>query len=137
MRGQYADQVRDYVRREYVEPARRRGDSTVQIVAGKVLEGLHSKGFGTDRAPLVCSALKTRKFLEENKLVLEEAKGPAKMQSTTVTYTYRLTVGDESPAASSFLQLRGAGKNVFAKLGGGEAFLRKERAQFYGPGPKE
>ena len=134
MRGQYADQVRDYVRREYVEPARRRGDSTVQIVAGKILKGLR---FNTGRAPLVCSALKTRKFLAENKLVLERAEGPRKMQATTVTYTYRLTDGGQSSSASPFLQLRGAAKHVFGKLGGGEAFLRKERAQFYGPGPKE
>src|SRR5664279_2163340 len=32
----YADQVREHVRHQYIEPARRRGDSTVRIVAGEV-----------------------------------------------------------------------------------------------------
>jgi hypothetical protein len=58
--------------------------------------------------------------------------------STTVIFTYRLT--DEAGQTSSesaeslFLQLRGIGKDVFQSLGGGEAFIRKEREQFYGPG---
>jgi hypothetical protein len=37
-------------------------------------------------------------------------------------------------AESLFLQLRGIAKEVFQSLGGGEAFIRKEREQFYGPG---
>jgi len=32
----YADQVREQARQEYIEPARRRGDSIVRIVAGDV-----------------------------------------------------------------------------------------------------
>ena len=37
-------------------------------------------------------------------------------------------------AGSLFLQLRGIAKDVFQSLGGGEAFIRKEREDFYGPG---
>ena len=106
----------------------------MQITAGEILKGLH---FHSDRAPLVCSALKAQKFLGENNLVLEQAEGPARMQSVRVTYTYRLNAKDESPDLAAFLRLRGAGKQVFGKLGGGETFLRKERARFYGTGAKE
>jgi hypothetical protein len=58
--------------------------------------------------------------------------------STTVTFTYRLLdkAGKTSRQAAEwpFLRLRGIGKDVFQSLGGGEAFIRKEREQFYGPG---
>jgi hypothetical protein len=35
------------------------------------------------------------------------------------------------------LSLRGIGKEVFAALGGGEAFLRSEREHFYDPGKEK
>jgi hypothetical protein len=63
---------------------------------------------------------------------------PPSGMSTTVIFTYRLK--DETGQTSSpptewpFLRLRGIGKDVFQSLGGGEAFIRKEREQFYGPG---
>jgi hypothetical protein len=42
----YADQVREHVRHQYIEPARRRGDSTVRIVAGDVQKAVRlSTGF--------------------------------------------------------------------------------------------
>jgi hypothetical protein len=34
-------------------------------------------------------------------------------------------------------KLRGALKDVFAELGGGEAYLRAERGNFYGPEGKK
>ncbi len=58
--------------------------------------------------------------------------------STTVTFTYRLTdEAGQSPSKPTewpFLRLRGIAKEVFQSLGGGEAFIRKEREEFYGPG---
>ena len=48
----YADQVREHTRHEYIEPARRRGDSTAKIVAGDVQMGepplLRLWGIGKD-----------------------------------------------------------------------------------------
>ena len=100
------------------------------------MEVLKDLNLGGDRAPAVCSALKTRKFLEDNHLLLENRQGPAKMQSTTVRFKYRLL--DEEPTASqnqedALLGLWGTGKDVYAGLGGGEAFIRKERERFYKP----
>ena len=88
--------------------------------------------------PLICQALKSQKFLDDNHLVLEKWEGPNSGIGRTVTYTYRLL--DEAdripglPQDDPFLRLRGIGKEVFQSLGGGEAFIRKEREEFYGPG---
>jgi hypothetical protein len=60
--------------------------------------------------------------------------------STTVTYTYEFVDGEKSavpegPSGSTpqsrqaaWEKLRGALKDVFAEYGGGEAYLRAERA---------
>jgi hypothetical protein len=130
----HAERVREHVRREYVEPARRRHETAIRIVAGEV-----QKAVGlSNRVPLVCQALKSHKFLDENHLVLEKWEGPPSGMSTTVVFTYRLLddagQAPSESAASMFLQLRGIGKEVFQSLGGGEAFIRKEREEFYGPG---
>jgi hypothetical protein len=130
----HADRVREHARREYIEPARRRQESTIRIVAGEVQKAV----LLSNRVSLVCQALKSHKFLDENHLVLEKWDGPPSGMSTTVVFTYRLMdeAGQTSngSAESLFLQLRGIGKDVFQSLGGGEAFIRKEREQFYGPG---
>jgi hypothetical protein len=134
MEQTHADRVREHARREYVEPARRRQESTIRIVAGEVQKAVRL----SNRVSLVCQALKSHKFLDENHLVLEKWDGPPSGMSTTVIFTYRLTdeAGQASceSAESLFLQLRGIGKDVFQSLGGGEAFIRKEREDFYGPG---
>jgi 5-methylcytosine-specific restriction enzyme B len=124
------DRVREYAQREYIEPARRHGDVTVRIVAGEVHKalGLHN------RVPQVCDALSSRKFLEENHLVLVKPEGPPSGMSTTMTFTYRLLESDEtqSQKADPLARFWGIGKEVFAALGGGEAFIRSERENFYG-----
>jgi len=129
-----ADRIRDHARVAYIEPARRRGESTVRIRAGDLRKEM---GFANDRVPAICGALKARKFRDENRLVLEKLEGPPKKQGTTVTFTYRLLdeqpESDQAKAEAAFLALRGIAKEVFRSLGGGEAFIRKERESFYGP----
>ncbi|HXB68317.1 MAG TPA: hypothetical protein VNY05_08740 [Candidatus Acidoferrales bacterium] len=125
-----AEQVREYARVNYIEPARQRHESTVRIIAGDVHKALHLEG----RVPSVCQALSGPKFLEENHLTLEKREGPPSGQSTTVVFTYRLA--DEHRATdelqeSPLLRLWGIGKEVFESLGGGEAFIRRERERFY------
>lgn len=84
------------------------------------------------RAPAVCSALKSREFLRHNNLQLVEKTGPKSGQSTTVTYTYEFIDTKPLPARKlvPWQQLRGALKDIFAGLGGGEAYLRVERENF-------
>ena len=125
-----AERIREYARLEYIEPARRRRDASVRIVAGDVHKALGLQ----NRVPAVCQALKSQKFLDENHLVLEKWEGPQSGISNTVVFTFRLT--DEGPAESGprespLLRLQGIGKEVFESLGGGEAFIRRERERFY------
>lgn len=127
------DQVRDYARRQYIDAARRRGESVVQIVVGDVHKALRL----SNRVPVVCNALSSRSFLESNKIAIERREGPPSGLSTTVRFTYRLLgkngSADSSSPRSPFLGLRGIAKQVFQSLGGGEAFIRAERDQFDKP----
>ncbi|HXX24334.1 MAG TPA: hypothetical protein VEO19_14400 [Terriglobia bacterium] len=126
-----ADQIRMHARERYVLPAHERKQKRFSINAGDVVRELRLAG----RAPAVCSALKTRRFLERNDLRLVGASGPKSGQSTTVTYTYEFVKGDRSSPEhdGSWKKLRGTLKDVFAELGGGEAYLRAERSMFYSP----
>jgi hypothetical protein len=87
------------------------------------------------KTPNVCQALKGRRFLEANKLRLVDVRGPKSGLSTTVVYTYEFV--DSMPSTTQqeqpWTRLRGALKDVFANLGGGEAYLRAERQSFYSP----
>jgi hypothetical protein len=126
-----AESIRIYGKREYVLPARKRGDRRFSIRAGDVVRALGLHG----RTPAVCSALKTRRFLSDNRLRLIARSGPESGQSTTVVFTYEFI--EDAPGLDtkndSWIRLRGALKDIFADLGGGEAYLRAERSNFYGP----
>jgi hypothetical protein len=129
----HADRIRELARLEYIEPAEARQESTIRIVAGDV-----QKAAGlSNRAALVCQTLRSRKFLNENHLVLEKWDGPPSGISKTVVFTYRLLPrAGKAPSPQpewSFLNPRGSAKEVFSGLGGGEAFIQKEREQFHGP----
>ena len=118
--------VRRYVHDQYVRPAKRTGRNRFRVVVGEVHKALGLK----NRVPLVCNALSSRKFLQENSLRIVERTGPPSGQSTTVTLTYEvLGVRDNTPLAA-LRSLRGIGAKVFKELGGGENFLREERSKF-------
>ena len=126
-----SDRIRMHGREKYVVPARQKKEKRFSIGVGDVVRALEMSG----RAPAVCSALKTREFLQNNDLRLVEKSGPPSGQSTTVTYTYEFVDPHHSsaPKDDSWMRLRGALRDVFAELGGGEAYLRAERRDFYGP----
>ena len=122
------NQVRDYVLRKYIEPSRRRRDVTVRVVAGDV----HGALGLNNRFPTVCNALSARKFLEENRLVLEKREGPPKGLGARVTFTFRLLDEPAAPSGQpSLMSLRGIAKEIFESVGGGEAYIRREREHFY------
>lgn len=124
-----SDLVRKYAFDVYLSSARRSGDKTFSINVGAIHKALALH----NRVPLVCAALASKKFLTENHLRLISKTGPPSGQSTTVIFTYEIVKDTEKPAAQGldvFLALRGIGKGIFASLGGGEAFLRRERAEF-------
>ncbi len=122
--------ARIYVRDRYLRPALHRGEGTVSVNVGAVHKALGL----TNRVPLVCAALKSKRFLEENGLSIVSQTGPPSGQSTTVTFTYELAAAKikRGPSSSPFPGIRGVARDVFKKLGGGESFLRNERAKFHG-----
>lgn len=127
-----SDLVRRHATEEYLAAAQRRGDKTFSINVGTVHRQLRLN----NRVPLVCAALGSKKFLAENHLRLISKTGPPSGQSTTVTFTYEFLDqgGEQSTVPDPWLAIRGIAKDIFASLGGGEAFIRGERGNFYGPG---
>jgi len=130
-------QVREHAVAAYLSAARRRGQRTFTINVGEVHKALGL----SNRVPLVCAALGSKKFLAENHLRLVSKTGPPSGQSTTVTYTYEFVTKENQEnkeegvsRQDAWNRLRGALKDVFTELGGGENYLRNERANFYGPG---
>jgi hypothetical protein len=126
-----AEAIRMYALKEYIEPARRKGQQRVRIIAGDVHRGMRLK----NRVPNVCSVLSSRTFLEKNGLVIEEVAGPPSGMGTRVAYTYLLAeekgLADRTNAGLDFGKLRGLLKDALNSLGGGEASLRREREHFY------
>ncbi len=124
-----ADRIRIYGQEKYVLPARQRKHRRFSIKVGDVVRDLKMNG----RTPAVCSALKTREFLQSNDLQLVDTSGPKSGQSTTVIYTYEFVGTKQSSPQpeDSWTRLRGALKSVYAELGGGEAYLRAERSNFH------
>ena len=129
-----SDAVRRHAYEKYISAARRRKQKTVAINVGEVHRALALN----NRVPLVCAALGSKKFLTEHGLRIVSKTGPPSGQSTTVTFTYEVV--DKKPdnnklsRQEAWNQLRGSLKDVFAELGGGENYLRNERANFYAPG---
>jgi hypothetical protein len=124
-----ADRIRVYGKEKYVVPARQRKHKRFSIKVGDVVRDLKMNG----RTPAVCSALKTREFLQSNDLQLVDTSGPKSGLSTTVIYTYEFvgTTQSSTQTEDSWTRLRGALKDVFTELGGGEAYLRAERSNFH------
>lgn len=136
-----ADRIRLCGQEKYVKPARDRKERRFSIRAGDVLKDLN---LPASLAAAACSALKSREFKQTNAVNLISWTGPPSGQSTTVTYTYEFVDGENSggsrPSSGSvgtpqsrqaaWEKLRGALKDVFAEYGGGEAYLRAERASF-------
>jgi hypothetical protein len=127
-----SDLIRQHAYEEYISAARRRGEKTLSINAGAVHRALALN----NRVPLVCAALGSRKFLTEYGLRILSKTGPPSGQSTTVTFTYEIVGVESQPpsALETWQSLRGIAKDIYASFGGGEAYLKQERANFYGPG---
>ena len=127
-----ADSIREYAVEEYIVPARRQRERAFSINVGEIHRALGLNNL----VPSVCSALVSRKFLMDNQLRLISKSGPPSGKSTTVTYTYEFIDTKPSsprdPKDDPWARLRGALKDVFSELGGGEKYLRAERENFYG-----
>jgi hypothetical protein len=132
-----SEQVRKHVIKQYISPARSKGEDSVEVRAGTV----HSELHWTGRVPSVCQALSSLKFQREAGVELVETSRPG--PSTTAMFRYRFLDAGDSPHDAknsapvdvsgqqkpiTLLDLYGAGRDVFRTFGGGEAFLKAERA---------
>jgi len=145
-----SDRIRTLARSKYVDAALRAHKEYFSIRVKDILVDLQAEGFPGSHIPQICSALKTSKFLRENGLQLEGIDGPPSLQSTTVTFRYRIAepqkrdeeIGNRSEGRQSSLEeepaaralrlgesLRGILKDELSEYGGGEAFLRWVRSE--------
>lgn len=116
--------VRDYVRDRYVKPAVRAGKRSVRVRVGDV----HREMKLNNRVPLVCQALTSKKFLEENSLRIVHRTGPASGQSTSVTLTYEIAGKERESNWAAFDAMYGKLRDVYARYGGGEKYLEMLRS---------
>src|SRR5208283_2743803 len=130
------DQTKRHVIANYVQPARLRGQTTVQVRVGNVQKEL---GW-TNRTPSVFSTLSSKDFQQEAGVeLIEKHGGPASGgPSTTVQFVFRVldagtakrvaqAAGKRIPNGAGLEKLYGILEKEFKALGGGEAFLKAER----------
>jgi len=130
-----SQKIADHVSTRYVKPARQRNQTMIEVKAGDVHRALGLK----NRVASVCTTLESQKFQREHSLFLFHSSGPASGRSTTVSFSYYVLDPDEkaekkvptSPRGEKLMALVGLGAKTFRALGGGEEFLRRERA--WGP----
>jgi hypothetical protein len=136
-----AEQIRLHLRERYIDPARRLGQTFVTITAGDVHKELGLR----NRVPNVCQAMESRILEREAGVKVSSKQGPPSGRGTTFTITYAVEPDARATAmpageplskaekTAHWESLRGLLQGEFAAFGGGEAWLRKERAHFYGP----
>lgn len=109
-----------------------------------------------NRVANVCQVMESRLLEKEAGVKVSSKQGPPSGRGTTLTVTYavdfeRTGSGSgvdpnaerevlpraEHPGVALFYALRGLGKDLYAAEGGGEAWLTKERANFYSPDKKD
>ncbi len=78
----YADDVRAYCKKAYVDIARSKGERTVSIRSGDVHAALDYK----NRYPLVCSAIGSNKFEEMCNIKRIAVEGPINGVNTVFTF---------------------------------------------------
>jgi len=125
--------TKQYVISTYVNPARLKGEKTIQVRVGNLQKEL---GW-TNRTPSVYSTLLSRDFQREAGVELIEKTGgpPSGGPSTTWQFVFRVVDKDEKdapdakvvPNGEGLMALYGLCAETFKALGGGEEYLRRER----------
>jgi hypothetical protein len=127
------EQTKRHVISTYVNPARLKGEKTIQVRVGNVQKEL---GW-TNRTPSVFSTLLSKDFQQEAGVELIEKSGgpPSGGPSTTWQFVFRVVDEAEQVSSNAKVVPNGAGlmalyglcAESFKALGGGEEFLRRER----------
>jgi len=130
-----SETVLQFVRANYVHPAREQGKTTVDVKVGDIHSGLR----WSRRVPLVCSALSSRKFQNAVGVRLIETRdAPPSGLSTRTIYRYEILDrqdpaglrGDPPPPKRGLLAAYGVAAHLYRQVGGGDAFLKAERENF-------
>ena len=93
-----SDQVRHYVYRNYIVPAREKKIASVTVTAGDVHQALK---FDSRRMSLVCAALNTAKFERQYGVRLLQRSGSG--HGPTATFTFAVHSASEPNPASTLL----------------------------------
>jgi hypothetical protein len=117
----YADEIRQFVLKSYIIPARKRGAKTVAVKAGDV----HNRMDLSDRLPNVCQALKGKKFQKLAGVGEPTRQGP-RLGSTT-TFTYKLRTSATSRVLEGAPIRPGANQTLSQRT------LRPARILLFGP----
>jgi hypothetical protein len=130
------DMTKRHVIASYVQPARLKGQATIQVRVGNVQKEL---GW-TNRTPSVFSTLSSKDFQQEAGVeLIEKRGGPASGgPSTTVQFVFRVLNKEVAiqglssarkliPNGAGLEKLYGILKDAYTELGGGEAYLKAER----------
>lgn len=129
-----ADDIREYVVTNYLEPAREAGNDEFTVRIGDIMKALP----GITGVSHPCAALRAEAFAAENSLTLTADRAPPSGLGYNVWLTFSLGAGpvaaqsargvaDASPALRSLLAMQGVGKEFYARHGGGEAVLAAVR----------
>jgi hypothetical protein len=130
-----SETVLQYVRANYIHPARKRGQSFVEVKAGDI----HTALRWSRRVPLVCSALSSQKFQNGVGVrLMEKRDAPPSGLSTRTIFRYRILDHEPAdpgqfappPPARGLLSAYGAAAHLYRQVGGGDAFLKAEREGF-------
>jgi hypothetical protein len=130
-----SETVLQFVRSNYVSPARRQGKPTIDVKAGDIHSGLR----WSRRVPLVCSALSSQKFQNAAGVRLIETRdAPPSGLSTRTVYRYEILDredpaglrDDAPPPKRGLLAAYGVAAHLYRQVGGGDAFLKAERENF-------
>lgn len=79
-----ADQIRDFIEKRYLVPAKKAGNQRVTVNAGDV----HREMGLQSRFPAVCSAMRSGDLLERSRVTLEKWDGPSQGSAVNVTYSF-------------------------------------------------
>jgi hypothetical protein len=130
------DRVRSFASTRFVQPAKRQNVRTFQIHSGTLAKTLVADGLlAPNRYPIVCNALRSRRFLEENHIrLLEERTNAASGQSSDVTFIYALdhktADHDRKELLARFDTMRGLLKEAYREVGGAEQAINSERDEW-------
>jgi hypothetical protein len=136
-----ANEIRLYLCQRYFEPARKRSETLVTLRAGDIHREMGLK----NRVPSVCQVMESKVLERQAGVKVSSKQGPPSGRGTTLTVTYAVS-SDPGTASTEirprqddsitkgwdlFFALRGIGKDWYKDVGGGEAWLKNERENFY------